>query len=162
MHLLQHKLYARKTELALEANCYLVCHWVTRPWRRTLTNGSDVTQQSTSPNSPCRSVGSHSGHIQLKQRQSESLHQRQSQQRGSRQRPTVRGLGQLRRLWEIQRRCENVGRLRWDLHVHAWAVSVWSADTLRGLQLWHSESEWVLKGAVRVRILGLVFVFLVS
>ena len=29
-------------ELALEVKCYLYCHWVTRPGRRTPTNGSDV------------------------------------------------------------------------------------------------------------------------
>ena len=32
----------RKMELALEEKFYLDFHWVTRPWRRTLTNGSDV------------------------------------------------------------------------------------------------------------------------
>ena len=29
-------------ELALEVKFHLDFHWVTRPWRRTLTNGSDV------------------------------------------------------------------------------------------------------------------------
>ena len=42
MHLSQHKLCTRKMELALEVKFYLDFHWVTRPWRRTLTNGSDV------------------------------------------------------------------------------------------------------------------------
>ena len=42
MHLLQHKLCTRKTELALEVKFYIKYHWVTRSWWRTLTNGSDV------------------------------------------------------------------------------------------------------------------------
>ena len=29
-------------ELALEVNFLMIFHWVTRPWQRTLTNGSDV------------------------------------------------------------------------------------------------------------------------
>ena len=42
MHLSQHKSCTGETGLALEVTCYLDFHWVTRPWRRTLTNGSDV------------------------------------------------------------------------------------------------------------------------
>ena len=42
MYLSQHKLCTRKIELALELKFYLDFHWVSRPWRRTLTNGSDV------------------------------------------------------------------------------------------------------------------------
>ena len=42
MHLSQHKLWIRKTELALEVKFYLGFHRVTRPWRRTLTNRSGV------------------------------------------------------------------------------------------------------------------------
>ena len=42
MHLSQHKLCTRKMELAFEVKYDLDFHWVTRPWRRTLTNGSDV------------------------------------------------------------------------------------------------------------------------
>ena len=38
----QHRLCARKMELALEVTFYLDFHWVTRPWRRTETNLSDV------------------------------------------------------------------------------------------------------------------------
>ena len=36
------KLCTRKTEFALEVKFYLDFHRVTQPWRRTLTNGSDV------------------------------------------------------------------------------------------------------------------------
>ena len=42
MHLSQRKLCTRKMELALEGKSYLDFNWVARPWRRTLTNGSDV------------------------------------------------------------------------------------------------------------------------
>ena len=42
MHLWQHKLCTRKMELALEGKFCLDFHWVSRPWWRTLTNGSDV------------------------------------------------------------------------------------------------------------------------
>ena len=42
MHLTQHELCARKTELAVEVKFYLDFHRVARPWRRTLTNGNDV------------------------------------------------------------------------------------------------------------------------
>ena len=42
MHLSQHKLCTRETELALELKFYLDFHRVTWPLRRTLTNGSDV------------------------------------------------------------------------------------------------------------------------
>ena len=42
MHLSQHKLCTRKMGLALEVKLDLDFHGVTRPWRRTLTNGSDV------------------------------------------------------------------------------------------------------------------------
>ena len=42
MHLPKRKLCTRKMELALEVKFYLDFHRVTRPWRRTLTNGSDV------------------------------------------------------------------------------------------------------------------------
>ena len=42
MHLPQHTLCTRKMELALEVKFPLDFHWVTRPWWRTLTNGSDV------------------------------------------------------------------------------------------------------------------------
>ena len=45
MHLWQHELCTRKTELALEMKFYHDFHWVTWPWRRTLTNGSDVFPQ---------------------------------------------------------------------------------------------------------------------
>ena len=37
----QHTLCTRKMELALEVKFRLDFHWVTRPWRRTLTYGSD-------------------------------------------------------------------------------------------------------------------------
>ena len=42
MRLSQHQLCTREMELALEVILYFNFHWVTRPWRRTLTNGSDV------------------------------------------------------------------------------------------------------------------------
>ena len=42
MRLSQHKLCTWKMELALAVKFYLDFHWITRPWRRTLTNGSDV------------------------------------------------------------------------------------------------------------------------
>ena len=42
MHLSQHKLCTSYMELALEVKFHLDVHWVTRSWRRTLTNGSDV------------------------------------------------------------------------------------------------------------------------
>ena len=42
MHLSQHELCTRKMELALEVKFYLNYHWAARPWRRTLTNGSDI------------------------------------------------------------------------------------------------------------------------
>ena len=42
MHLSQYKLCIRKMELELEAKFYIDFHWVTRPWRRTLTTGCDV------------------------------------------------------------------------------------------------------------------------
>ena len=41
MHLSQHKLCAREMELP-RGEIFSPIHWVTRPWRRTLTNGSDV------------------------------------------------------------------------------------------------------------------------
>ena len=42
MYLSQHNLCIRKMELALEVKFDLDFHWVTHPWQRTLTNGSDV------------------------------------------------------------------------------------------------------------------------
>ena len=42
MHLSQHKLCTKKMELALEVKCISTFTEFTRPWRRTLTNGSDV------------------------------------------------------------------------------------------------------------------------
>ena len=43
MHLPQHKLCTREMELELEVKFHIEFNWVTRPWRRTLTNaGSDV------------------------------------------------------------------------------------------------------------------------
>ena len=42
MHLSQQKSCTRKMELVLEVKFYLDFHWVTGPWWRTLTNGSDV------------------------------------------------------------------------------------------------------------------------
>ena len=41
-YLSQHKLCTRKMELAIEMKFYLDFHWVTHPWRRRLTNGSDI------------------------------------------------------------------------------------------------------------------------
>ena len=42
MHFSQHILCTGKMELALDVKFYLDFHCVTRPWRRTPTNGSDV------------------------------------------------------------------------------------------------------------------------
>ena len=42
MHLSQRNLCTRKTDLSLEMKFYLDFHRVARPWRRTLTNRSDV------------------------------------------------------------------------------------------------------------------------
>ena len=42
MHLSQHKLWIGNMELALGVKFHLDFHWITRPWRRTLTNGGDA------------------------------------------------------------------------------------------------------------------------
>ena len=42
MHLSQHTLCTRKMEVALEVKFCLDFHWVSRPWRQTLTNRNDV------------------------------------------------------------------------------------------------------------------------
>ena len=78
----------RKMELALEEKFYLDFHWVTRPWRRTLTSGSDV--KYVFPR--CLSTQGfffpyHSGHQLRRRHQCHSRHDRSQQQRTRHPRP---------------------------------------------------------------------------